>query len=238
MKKRIFILFVFIIISLPFIYAYLSDSVKNNIKNGNLQFSKELGWINWKHAIPKGTKVQFKEFQTLNTQSSVDSFSYTYTQTMKVKIVNSFIISESSESRRIKSGLTQKEERLVFFDIFKSVSNSFEKMQAEFPYNLIPASNNSSFREGDLMGNIISFYCSVNNISINDIKNKLTISNTEESLNHYNEQSLIKIKWDDINSKAINQFKGMNYILNWSNNEHHKYSRIINQKEHFYFQNN
>ena len=235
MKRWILFLIVFLVIALPILYTYSADYDENNIRNGNIQYSEELGWINWKHANPYGTKVAYSELQRLNIQA-VDSFNYTYSQTMKYKIGNSYVVAECSESRIVKPRLTAKEEQLAFFEIFKSVSNSFEKMQAKFPFKLIPESNGSSFREGDLMGNLISYYCSVSNTHLSEIKHRMTLYDSEKSLEFYHNGHFNKSNWDSIDMSSTRVLIGLDYIFEMTKKESHCLTRMTTQNEKFYFE--
>lgn len=111
---------------------FLSDTTADNILNGSLQYSKELGWINWDHAKPVSTLNALNSFKQLNSISP-DSFTFSYAQNMKVNIANKNVIAEANETRRIKSHLNEQELIREFLSIFVSVSTHFEQLQAQVP---------------------------------------------------------------------------------------------------------
>lgn len=208
----------------------------DRIKSGKLQYCKEIGWINWGHANPENTINSFNQLQFLNKNAS-DSFLFNYSQKMKFKIADRYFVAEYIESRKIKPYLTVSEEKQVFLDIFLSVTESFETMQSQFPYLLIPDSRKSSFRDGDLTGNLISFYIATNNTNISEVKNKLTLFDAGESLKKFN--GLSKKDWNSITlvvEQTNNVLDGLNAILEQSKIIHEPLSRKIYQKDTSYYQ--
>ena len=174
------------------------NGVEDNLLNGQTGYSKEFGLINWGHARPNETAKSFKALQELN-EISTDTFEFSYSQKMVSKFGGWNIVIGVSERRKMPPHLSLAEEKIVFLEIFTSVSYSFEQLQASFPYTIDPASRNSSFRSGDLMGNLISYYLAVSNITLDDFKNEITIISPEEYDNEQHNEELTKdyvIDWD------------------------------------------
>lgn len=222
----------FSVILIVFI-SQVSDKTKSNIQNGSLQFSKELGWINWGHANPQSTLKAYDELILLN-KSSTDSFTFVYSQKMKVKIVNKFIVAECKESRIIKPFLTPDEEKLLFLNMFISVSESFENLQVRFPN-----SYHSSYREGDLMGNLISFYIATTKSNIQTVKEDLILFNPVESLHQFEENGIGKIKWNSLHIDIHNPnktLKSLQEILEINTDKIENISKIKFRKSSVYFE--
>ncbi|MFM7022885.1 MAG: hypothetical protein ACKOXB_07890 [Flavobacteriales bacterium] len=236
--KWFIIVLLFLVATVVILQSFVFDHLETNIEDRNFQYSEELGWVNWNHAYPKGTIESYSALQQLN-KSATDSFSFTYSQKMKFKFGNSAVVAEYKECRLIKPHLTLKEGQEVFMEMFKSVSNSFEKMQGEFPFNVISDSYNSSFREGDLMGNIISCYCAISNTQVNEIKNNLTLYDAEKSLEIYERNNLKKIQWEGvmIKSKKYNKLLcDLQNIIDMSNQKHSSLSRVMSREDGLYME--
>jgi hypothetical protein len=232
-KRLIILLISFLIISIVLI-VLISDNTPKNIQKGSLQYSKELGWINWEHANPESTLKAYHELVLLN-KLSIDSFIFNYSQKMKLKIANKFIVAECKESRIIKPFLTVEEEKLLFLNMFISVSESFERFQAQFPN-----SYHSSFREGDLMGNLISFHIATTKSNIQMVKDDLVLFNSEESFQQFKKDGLGKIKWNALYIDMINPnktVKSLQTLLTMSTDNIESLSKIIFRKKSIYFEN-
>lgn len=169
----------------------ISSGNADSIKSGELQYSEELGWINWGHAKPDGPKTAFESLLRLNSENA-DSFEFSYCQYMKAKLAGQWREAEYCEAVKMPAGLSKTEAQRAFFHIFIEVSVGFETLQGSLPYSASADSRNSSFREGDLMGNLIGFHCATEGIDLNAVKSKLTLYSIEESLKMYEEDGLKK----------------------------------------------
>lgn len=213
MKLLFSILFTCIIV-----YKVAFDNIKksasDNIKNGSLQYSEELGWINWDHAKKSGTIKSFSVLKYLN-ENAMDSFSFQYSQKMKHKIGHFEAVAEVIESRKMQCGQTPEELKFNFLQIFKSTSISFENMQA-----LFPNSRNSSDREGDIVGNLISFYLAINDLNREEIEKQLTLCSETESLDKLNTSGIGFCPWSNVfieNKTQQKAVKELSDLLNCSN---------------------
>ena len=99
------------------------------------------------------------------------------------------IVLEHSTTYQIPPHLTRIELEQIFLEILLQVSNQFETMQGSFPISLIPGASQSSFRNGDMNGNLISFYASINNTSSKEIKASFNEASTKEALLHLDDSN-------------------------------------------------
>ncbi len=237
MKNLISILCFDILLFAGYHHFYKSD-LDAQILNGEIQYTEELGWINWGHAKPEKTIIAFNEFQEKN-KSAIDSFEFQYAQHMKFKMGDEYLIATFSETRKIPPFLSVKEEKEVFLEIFASVSKSFEEMQGSFPFSLIPSCNASSYRNGDLTGDLISYYLAVSDCSTTDIKSALTMYDKLESYNKFEEEGMhLKMGWRvEKNSNPSNELvMELIEISKWLESDHDELSLVMNQEDRFYFE--
>ena len=198
-KNRKFILIGLVFILLFIAFGYLNNGTERKIKDGEIQYSEELGWINWGHANPSGTQKAFADFKNKN-QLSTTNFSFSYTQTMRYRFLGVSFFTSYNESWKIIKQPEDSNIKNAFLKVFTSVSEGFESMQNK-PIYALSGSKPSSFREGDLMGNLISFYCVVSKSSVSEVKQQLTLWNTKNSLNKYNKEGLERIHWNEMKIK-------------------------------------
>lgn len=173
------------------LWANISSGNADSIKSGELQYSEELGWINWGHAKPNGPKEAFDKLLRLNSENT-DSFELDYCQRMKAKLAGKWREAKYCETLKLPPRLSRKEAKSAFFDLFISVSKGFENLQGSFPYSASADSRNSSFREGDLTGNLIAFYCATESLAVEDVKSRLTLYSIYESWKKFEKDGLAK----------------------------------------------
>lgn len=173
------------------LWVNISNGNSDSIKSGELQYSEELGWINWGHAKPDGPKEAFDKLLRSNSENT-DSFELDYCQRMKAKLAGKWREAKYCETLKLPPSLSRKEAKSAFFDLFIEVSNGFENLQGSFPYSASVDSRNSSFREGDLTGNLIAFYCATQGIDTDAVKSRLTLYSVEESLKKFEKDGLSK----------------------------------------------
>ncbi len=169
------------LLATPFWLSIFNDSIKEDVKNGELVYSNQIGWINLGHAKPARTKNAYQKLKQLH-QAAQDSFDFEYSQQMKFPIAGKFIVADYVEKRRISANQSKEELDRTFIELFKSVSNGFEASQDDFPYWLMQASRVSSFKNGDLTGNTISLYCAMSNHTLEEIKPALQLLSPDSSL--------------------------------------------------------
>ncbi|GAA3510513.1 hypothetical protein GCM10022393_25030 [Aquimarina addita] len=173
-----------VLLLILFFSVNTDEMIRNKIEEGEIVYSNELGFINWDHAKPEGTLRAFRELQRLN-RTITNTVTFSYSQQMIIRVGSFSAVAEYTEERNIPRRLTSTEELVFFLEIFTSVTESFEKMQGELPYGIIPQTKASSFREGDLMGNLLSFYIAVSDENLNEIRSDLTILTTTEAYEVY-----------------------------------------------------
>lgn len=226
MKKRGLILIV-LLIPLYFIFSYLNNGTARKIEDKTIQYSEEIGWVNWGHAIATGTTKYFEDFKSKNKEEK-DTFLFDYTQKMKFKIGDYELIASYSETWKVNSQLSEKGTKKAFLGVFKSVSEGFEKMQGEFPYSWIGGSVTSQ-REGDFTGNLISYLSATSPSLFNADSLKLTLLDYESTLKKYHEEGLNKSTWDSIkiNKKTTNPvIKKLQEVLQDTSNPDENITKI------------
>ena len=182
------------LVGVAIVFALLwssSESTVTRIKKNEFLFCEGLGWINLGHAKPDATKEAFRRFQVQN-RSATDSFSFCYTQKMAYTLAGKHIFAGFVECSLVRANLTPEEEKKAFLHIFLSVSNAFEHMQGQLPYSLFGSSRKSSFRDGDLAGDLISYYGAVSNVTLKDMKQGLPLLSTAASLEEYEQRGIGK----------------------------------------------
>lgn len=191
--------------------GYIYGSQKSNeqrIQEGIISYSKELGWINWNHAIPTGTQKAFKRFKKLNEDCDT-AFYYTYDLQMGLGCIVTTLYAVQSEKYLVTKIKDKVKLEKVFFEIFRSISTSFEKLQGQFPYNILSLRSSSSFREGDLMGNLISYYLTVNDITIKKFKSNIQHESKTAALKRYSKHRFEREHWSDLKAKILPIFSSI-----------------------------
>lgn len=178
--KRLFVLFIFLG-SLLFGLDWFQDGTLENIEQGEITYSKELGWVNWSHAIPDRVSKEFKNLQKLSL-SNQDSIDFLFSMDMKLGIGIGYLVAATEELVRLPAGRGEDYYKTAFAQLFKSVSIQLEKLQGGNPYRWLSGSRNSSFRNGDLMGNLISLHCGMNNVDFHAVQSDLNSIKIEEAI--------------------------------------------------------
>ena len=233
-KRTLLIATMLVLATVLALVAFAPDN-EFEIRNGTLQYSQELGWINWDHARPDGPVEAYSRLQRLNDEAT-DSFSFTYRQKMVLPLVGNLYVAEVEELWKIRNGLTEEELKNVFLEVFVSVSNRFEEMQAHGAYAALAASRESSFREGDLIGNLLAFYAAVDGEAFRDFKRALSLFSIEKSLQQYRVQGTSVAKWDDVtlNCPGNNQScTELNRLIDQVG-QNAPQSRLVNGREGFF----
>ena len=236
--KKVFAIILCLMLLYTGYYSFYKNDIDVQILKGEIQYSEELGWINLGHALPNETKEAYQELQELN-QVAQDSFEFVYTQQMRFRVWDQQMTAQLSESRRIPPHLNEEEVKEVFLEIFVSVSESFEQMQGSFPYSLMPGCANSSFRNGDLTGDLISYFIAVSNISTEEFKEALTIFDAKSSLEKYEDEGMKeKTNWSltendrNKNNSIINELKELS---EWIENDRKSLTSFLSQDDDMYF---
>lgn len=198
--RTTFILFLLLCICLLTIDNNQQGTTEN-IQQQDIQFSKELGWVNWSHAIPTGTKKAYNQFVNSN-ELNKDSFNFVFEMDMKIKIFDNFLIASCSQEFTVAHMKNHIDINRNFAKIFASISIVLEEMQGSMPYCILSGSRASSFRNGDLTGNLLSLYLATHNRTLNTLKHHLTLSSIE--------QCLSKHKLSNIDTNKIRNFTEIN----------------------------
>lgn len=175
----------------------LKDNTGKYIRTQQIQYSDELGWINWNHARPASTLYYYKRFLQAN-QTLADSFDFVYAQKNTFNIGSFFVHHYYTERWKIKSGLSVDEAKHTFTAIFASVSSGFENMQGNMPMQLFADTRRSSFRNGDMMGNLISLATVLEYVNIDSLKAQLNLFSVEKTMELYKKSTSKRVNWMDM----------------------------------------
>lgn len=197
--KRLSFVSLFIYIVL-FSIDFCQPRTLDKIKSGRISFTQELGWVNWGHAIPTNA---INGIERLNNLEEVDSILSIY---MQVKS-HIFVVDLTGECKRyvllgsIKDSIQL---RYHFYSLFRKASSDLETYQGDLPFSLLSVSKESSFREGDLMGNLISVYLAETGMKIADFRNSLTNYSKEKCILKFADFPIQKHNWDSVSNIAKN----------------------------------
>lgn len=190
---KLFFLIICVICLVFYIILFFSfNSKEEKILYGKLQYSKKYGWINWAHANPNGALQLINQIHEKNSQAK-EKFTIEYSQFMKLPFnsTNKFI-AECKTQYLVDLCKSKQEENEAALVIFIRTSELFEEMQGSFPFFLFPPCNQSSFENGDLTGNLISFYLASNNLSMTDFKKNADTLSADQSFKLFHEFHLKK----------------------------------------------
>ncbi len=132
---------------------------------GNIAYTYNCAWVDWKHARPGGIKTFVDEFSDEFAQTPLnETFKITYEQQggFRRSGYSFYTYSISKEYEVLKLSNDDITKKKLMFQIFKDVSYLFENQQKEILWGTLRL---SSFREGDLMGNLIGFYIACGEIT-------------------------------------------------------------------------
>lgn len=168
--RHIFLILKIIFFTIIFVNLFNLTYSFISIKNGNLQYWKEIGWVDMGHANPCGTTEFLNQINKANQSTS---------KTKQIK----YLQTQKKLGYKMQAGYmfqTKENEfnNLDAFFIFQTVSRQFELKQKQ---NFLIHSRLRGF--GDLNGNTISFWCSLNDISKQEFFSNLTpLSKKQEYL--------------------------------------------------------
>lgn len=234
-RKKILLLCVLTALSTLLVFLSWAPGPLHDIQKGSLQYSQELGWINWDHARPTGPSKAYAELVELHGQAN-DSFLFTYRQEMVLPIAGVHYVAEVAQEWRLPHNLSKEALQEAFMHIFVRVSTQFEEMQGQGAYARLGASRASSFREGDLVGNLLSVYCAFTNQDLAHCRQQLSLSSTLESLQHYRQQGCGTHHWNDLALHASDSnplLKGLQALMIHTKTEM-RYGRMTAERERFY----
>ncbi|QHT66209.1 hypothetical protein GXP67_05775 [Rhodocytophaga rosea] len=188
-KQILLVLFpvIFLLILLPFLISIDSTDLPSSIRRGDLAYSCNCGWISWDHALPWGVQTLIAE---LVHDSAVDvgAKQITYAQNMKIDFIGKTkLVAQISRTYVFSRAVSLQEREQMAFLIFRQTSESFEKMQASFPFSLNEGSQHSSFKGGDLTGNKIAFYRALKGYSKQQVEKLCKAVSTKASLKRLEE---------------------------------------------------
>ena len=158
---------------------------------------------------------------------------------MKVRIGSRYLVAGLAENRMVRAGLSPKAEEAAFLHLYVSVSTAFERLQGRFPYRLLPASYRSSFEDGDLAGNLISYYLAVSNTSVEALQEALPLLTPAQSLDEYHQNGLGRKHWNALSIDRLTPYQDlqrMEVILRRANENSDSFSRRVAQKDFMYLQ--
>lgn len=156
----------------------------HEINNGDLIYEKNIGWLDINHSIPDGA----------GNLIGADTV-YNYRQFMKISLWDWELMFGSEMEVDFESIHVPRDK--VAFYVFQQVSNHFEELQGKMPFYWFDLPFSSSFAKGDISGNIVSFFCAQNNISIDSLINKFEIAPSHLAFDLFLDETNFKNEvWD------------------------------------------
>ncbi len=171
-----------VLLTAGFLIYLRSEDAEARIRSGRYVHTSRLGWINWGHATVAGPKALLLDIQQRSRDAAGRPFTITYSQRQGGRIAGFWLRSTKLRTYEVAGGLTPAELNRVAFGIYVEVSDAFEEMQGSFPSCLDGASRRSSFRAGDLTGNLIGFYCALHGCEPTELLPSLGESSVEKAL--------------------------------------------------------
>ncbi|MBN2662091.1 MAG: hypothetical protein JXR68_00455 [Bacteroidales bacterium] len=139
-----------------------------DIYSGRLSFSQEIGWIDWKHAIPCGSNTLIENYKYKSNLSQ--PFVINYEQRQK----EFFYKMNAGINFQVESCTN---DTVNLYYIFTNVGTFFEERQSKVPIL------HSRLRSlGDENGNNISFYCAITSTSLEDFKKSVDFESNSKSV--------------------------------------------------------
>ena len=203
-KKRSILLKIFFVLStMLFIGLYSidlsQDGTLDKIKCGRISYTNELGWVNWGHAIPTNAINGMVELKKLK---EIDSTLHLFMQ-VKSRFFGVDLMGECKRSIQLNTVKDTTQLKRHFYSLFRKASSDLESYQGDLPFSLFSVSRESSFREGDLMGNLVSVYLAGTGIKIADFRKTLTDYSAKKSSLKFSEFGIQKHTWERV-EKIVN----------------------------------
>ncbi len=203
MRKKLTILFILLLIVLAVYFMCLKDNTSRYIRSGTIQYKQALGWVNWHHAGTALTQKSYREFLQVN-HTAADSFEFSYAQHNAINLGVSYFYAYYRETWKLRSGLNDDEANAAFIRIFASVSEGFEHMQGNIPMSLFADTRRSSFRDGDIMGNLISLGSVIYGIAADSLKAIAKPVSADQALEMYKNGERKKVYWQELKIDSSN----------------------------------
>lgn len=166
------------------------QSPREQIMLDRMQYSDNCGWIDWSHAMPEGPVGLLKDVLSGGNENPDDCFPVSYSQSMGKRLGPITITAGTSITYCVDNGLNKEQRIEAAASIFRHVSEEFERLERSFPYALSPEAQGSSFQEGDLTSNLISFYRALYGYSREDIAEGCGAVGAQASLQRLEERPL------------------------------------------------
>ncbi|MDJ1486225.1 hypothetical protein QNI16_37425 [Cytophagaceae bacterium YF14B1] len=229
--RLLFILAFFACAAIVYVWIVFSNT-EAEILAGNIRYSHECGWITQDHAIPDGPRQLLRTIYQQNATRK-DSFDITYRQTMKYSFFGKRLIAEAASTYRLATGMSKEQTDAAALLILMDVSEQFEDMQGSLPYKL--TSEGSSFRKGDLTGNLLAYYKALHSASPDTVTCSLTWQAPDAALHRWQHESsqkqkgFIPVQRDSLSRCFLWSLVVQAQSLNLS-------PRLINRKRDLYFE--
>lgn len=149
------------------IYNYVS--CWKDIVQGELVYERNIGWLDLNHARPDGVHA-------LLSAGTV----HEYRQFMRIPFLDQEVFFGSEVT--LDSSYSNRRTEAMSFLVFQSISNHFEDLQGKLPFYWLDVPFSSSYAQGDIAGNIVSFYCALNQVHPDTLYSKLELVSTAEAL--------------------------------------------------------
>lgn len=180
-----------------FAYLRLGQDFIGDIQKQKLRWTRA-GWVNFAHANPGGVTVFIEDLRRRWKAAHGQPFEITYSQQMYGQYFGLISVqAKVQRTYRISSANTETDLDRIAWGIFRAVTEAFETMQGAFPNAIDAASQDSAFRDGDLLGNRIAFYRALRGYSEERVASWLQPQSVSASLQQFQRTPILKNRlWD------------------------------------------
>lgn len=140
---------------------------------GEHGYTRRAGWVNWRHAEPLGVRDLLRNVEAQWQKAPGDPFPIRFRQCMAGIYLGVRVESSVEHHYEVRGLASPADVQWAAWLIFKNVSEDFERAQETLPDSLIADSVLSGFRDGDLMGNLLSFQCAVQGLTVWELREAL-----------------------------------------------------------------
>ena len=140
------------------VYLRWERDPRSEVLAGKLGYTSRAGWINWNHANQDGVVHFLADLRRTWRSVGDKPFQISYAQEMSGVYGPIRVQSIAERYYHIDSCPDEASLEKIALGIFRETSEAFEDMQGAFPNAVDARSQESSFREGDLRGNLVAFY--------------------------------------------------------------------------------
>jgi hypothetical protein len=167
------------------LWTQQTTNMSDVISSGGHGYTRRAGWVNWRHAKPKGALSFLNDLRAKWREAQGQKFGVTYTQKMSGVYFGVQITSSVEHGYELGDIRDLEALHRAAWVIFQSVSEDFECMQETLPDAIIADSRSSSYRDGDLMGNLVGYHCALHSLTLEQARDQLGSLTAQESISYW-----------------------------------------------------